>query len=67
MKEFFDDDSLVYSSDNTDEFASRDDAEQDRSSSNSRSAAKNLAYMRQIEIMREHKMLMSSLKDVYEI
>lgn len=64
MKEFFTEDSLV---DNISEIVIQDDfMVLDSQVSNSNSAVKNMTHRRQIEILRENKALMSSLKDVYD-
>ena len=60
MKEFFDED---FSVDGINEIVIQDDVLALDSIS---SAVKNMTHRRQIEIMRENKLLMSSLKDVYD-
>jgi tellurite resistance protein len=64
MSQIFESDSLLGStSDDSihEDFESLEDPRYQEKSS-----VKNLTYMRQIEIIRENKLLLSSLKDVYD-
>ncbi|KPJ91456.1 MAG: hypothetical protein AMJ53_11645 [Gammaproteobacteria bacterium SG8_11] len=64
MKEFFDDNSPAY---NVSELGNPDDSTpSDSRISPENGSMKNTNFMRQIEILRENKMLMSSLKDIYD-
>jgi hypothetical protein len=64
MNEFFENDSLV---DNASEPATQEDfAVVDFRVSKDNSAVKSMTHRRQIEILRENKLLMSSLKDIYD-
>jgi len=60
MKEFFDEEFLVDGI--NEQFIQDDIVPLDTLSS----AVKNMTHRRQIEIMRENKLLMSSLKDIYD-
>lgn len=64
MKELFDSDSLPDCVDNE-----ANQEEQERSefhAANAKSHVKSAAYMRKIEIMRENKLLQSSINDIYD-
>lgn len=64
MKEFFNNDSLI---DSINEMVVQDDfVVQEPINFNNKAAVKPMTHRRQIEILRENKMLMSSLKDVYD-
>lgn len=64
MNEIFENDSLV---DGANEPATQDDFTiADYRVSNDNSVLKSMTHRRQIEIMRENKLLMSSLKDIYD-